>query len=281
MSSKSSPVGPTPMEVRDDSKLPSHHLALNGDDDVGNSRAPSEGEQELQAHGKRMEAAASASTRPEEVELDVHKASKKQGEQVNDRFYVGGYAVGGSKENRERLAKLDSPLMRAVGNADADAMEELFKKDPHQIFQTYDWGWSISHFAAATGMYEILEWTSERRETKELLTRVNDCGLTPMHYAAANGQYDALEFLVRTVPDCIFAECNDGRKPIDIARKGKCKKLLTDTLAKSVLRRKASPEGLKLHTRKGEERTKIPPLTDPDDRVASSAGCSCCLWRRK
>uniref|UniRef100_A0A7S4PR27 Uncharacterized protein n=1 Tax=Guillardia theta TaxID=55529 RepID=A0A7S4PR27_GUITH len=277
MSSTSSPVGPTPMEIRDDSKTPTHHLSFNGGEDRDNSPAPNRADGEP-AHGKRSEGA-SASTRPDEVEVDVGASERKKEERGADRFYVGGYAVGGSKENRERLSLLDSPLFRAVGNADADAVDDLYKKDPHQILKTYDWGWSISHFAAATGMYEILEWTAERRETKELLTRVNDCGLTPMHYAAANGQYDALEFLVRTVPECIFAECNDGRKPIDIARKGKCKRLLTDTLAKSVLKRKASPEGLKLHMRKGEEKPSIPPL-DPDDRMANSAGCSCCFWRR-
>ncbi|EKX35376.1 hypothetical protein GUITHDRAFT_165977 [Guillardia theta CCMP2712] len=220
MSSTSSPVGPTPMEIRDDSKTPTHHLSFNGGEDRDNSPAPNRADGEP-AHGKRSEGA-SASTRPDEVEVDVGASERKKEERGADRFYVGGYAVGGSKENRERLSLLDSPLFRAVGNADADAVDDLYKKgderrsrqpdieppplaDPHQILKTYDWGWSISHFAAATGMYEILEWTAERRETKELLTRVNDCGLTPMHYAAANGQYDALEFLVRTVPGSCFS----------------------------------------------------------------------------
>uniref|UniRef100_A0A7S4PQM0 Uncharacterized protein n=1 Tax=Guillardia theta TaxID=55529 RepID=A0A7S4PQM0_GUITH len=310
MSSTSSPVGPTPMEIRDDSKTPTHHLSFNGGEDRDNSPAPNRADGEP-AHGKRSEGA-SASTRPDEVEVDVGASERKKEERGADRFYVGGYAVGGSKENRERLSLLDSPLFRAVGNADADAVDDLYKKDPHQILKTYDWGWSISHFAAATGMYEILEWTAERRETKELLTRVNDCGLTPMHYAAANGQYDALEFLVRTVPGSCFSlrkaqgsdrtrlrmhlrrvqrrqEAHRHREEGQVQeasdRHASQEVLIMSELRPaahfhlSVLKRKASPEGLKLHMRKGEEKPSIPPL-DPDDRMANSAGCSCCFWRR-
>ena len=60
---------------------------VQGGEDSDNSPAPSRADGEP-AHGKRSEAA-SASTRPDEVEVDVGASGRKKEERGADRFYVG------------------------------------------------------------------------------------------------------------------------------------------------------------------------------------------------
>ena len=60
--------------------------------------------------------------------------------------------------------------------------------DPLFIRKSYDWGWTLGHVAAATGMFEVLEWIADLDVRS--LGRTNDYGMTPMHYAAESNSVD-------------------------------------------------------------------------------------------
>jgi hypothetical protein len=214
-------------------------------------------------------------------------------------------------------------VFEAMGNCDLDELDKLLAEDPGLIQRRYDWGWSLAHFAAATGMFEVLEWIADY--DKEALAAINDNGLvcvcvcvcvcvfvcvccallpccittlpslvhllcppprpdqpqdaqlvsslqqlrlcsslpslapslagclshcitsllsrlspltarlvvvlsrheqTPMHYAAANGQTDALHTLVLESRKSTTMKCKQGNRPVDVARKGRCRALL-------------------------------------------------------
>jgi len=47
-------------------------------------------------------------------------------------------------------------VFQAVGNCDLDVLDKLRSDDDRFVHRTYDWGWTLAHFAAATGMFEVL-----------------------------------------------------------------------------------------------------------------------------
>ena len=144
--------------------------------------------------------------------------------QAGDPDHVVGFANGLSAESRARHERFCAPVFEAVGNCDLDQLEAWSAMDPLFIRKSYDWGWTLGHVAAATGMFEVLEWIADLDVRS--LGRTNDYGMTPMHYAAANGQYDALETLVLVSKFSANKACNRGMRPVDLARKGRCRKLL-------------------------------------------------------
>ena len=135
------------------------------------------------------------------------------------RYDSGGSAVAGSHVNTHRLARLTKAVFSASGQGDMRALDLIAAQAPAEVDAHLDWGWRVSHVAAACGMDEVLAWLvlerpgvaggAERRRVPPvpahgLVPPASPASpaphaagaadrFTPMHYAAANGQFDALK----------------------------------------------------------------------------------------
>jgi hypothetical protein len=127
----------------------------------------------------------------------------------------------------ERCAPLkctQHPVFVAAANGDMAALRQLEQLDRSSLALKLDWGWTAAHLAAACGQDDVLLYMYAR-DPRNLMVK-NDAGQNPLHYAAANGQLYATRVLVKRAPDLMLWKCNDGRRPADMAKAGKCRRLL-------------------------------------------------------
>ena len=127
----------------------------------------------------------------------------------------------------ERCAPLkctQHPVFVAAANGDMAALRQLEQLDRSSLALKLDWGWTAAHLAAACGQDDVLLYMYARDPRNLMVT--NDAGQNPLHYAAANGQLYATRVLVKRAPDLMLWKCNDGRRPADMAKAGKCRRLL-------------------------------------------------------
>ena len=89
----------------------------------------------------------------------------------------GGSAVAGSHVNTHRLARLTKAVFSASGQGDMRALDLIAAQAPAEVDAHLDWGWRVSHVAAACGMDEVLAWLVLERP--ELLGVQNDAGCRP------------------------------------------------------------------------------------------------------
>jgi len=93
------------------------------------------------------------------------------------RYDSGGSAVAGSHVNTHRLARLTKAVFSASGQGDMRALDLIAAQAPAEVDAHLDWGWRVSHVAAACGMDEVLAWLVLERP--ELLGVQNDAGCRP------------------------------------------------------------------------------------------------------
>lgn len=137
-----------------------------------------------------------------------------------------------------------NPAFVASANGDVDQLKVLHQQFPNSFQSRLNWGWTAAHLAAACGQDNVLLYMYA--QDPECLLVKNDAGQNPLHYAAANGQLYATRILVKRVPELVSWTCNDGRTPVEMAKAGKCRRLL-EYVERLIEQKRMNEEGERPH----------------------------------